>query len=131
MVSSGLLRRCCLLPSPMRSGLATSYSNCGNEGKQHAGFCIAHRESPRLTPPDARRRDAAGADALSAGCPGCRSVLIVDRTPAAQCTRPEVRQLPGGASPPVAASLVAPIVELSGSLRPCHERRATRRITHC
>src|SRR5207247_9199745 len=43
-----------------------------------------------------------------------RPVLVVDRTPAAQCTRPEVRQLPGGVSPPVAASSVAPIVGLSG-----------------
>src|SRR6266542_4006569 len=43
-----------------------------------------------------------------------RTRLRVSKPGSAEYTRPEVRQLPGGVSPPVAASSVAPIVGLSG-----------------
>src|SRR6266536_4532654 len=43
-----------------------------------------------------------------------RTRLRVSKPGSAEYTRPQVRQLPGGVSPPVAASSVAPIVGLSG-----------------
>src|SRR6266568_960794 len=77
MVSSGLAGRCSHCRA--RSGAACgSHSDGEMEGHTHAVLLDFNRRSTRLASSDARRRDAAGADALPAGLAGRHAVLIVD-----------------------------------------------------
>src|SRR6266545_3741224 len=82
--------------SRLRSSSTASLSAPGRTSGRGRSRPSSRSRSP--APPAARSRTR-----LRVSKPGC-----------AEYTRPQVRQLPGGVSPPVAASSVAPIVELSG-----------------
>src|SRR6266545_5326027 len=82
--------------SRLRSSSTASLSAPGRTSGRGRSRPSSRSRSP--APPAARSRTR-----LRVSKPGC-----------AEYTRPQVRQLPGGVSPPVAASSVAPIVGLSG-----------------